>query len=183
MTCETQFSGRQRRMVSKNIPGRCSLSPPHLIRCVVFGSLEISKDMFGQNCIFTAWPFGTLIPPPCPSSCTEIGLCSGVYTSPSIAAALLVFSCCGELCRAKNGMTWWRWSQYSGSHAVQTVIDPEGLCCEVWAVLAILFCCINTTVVRRWLCEGGLGGAQPIDQQNYNITATVILCNGCSDEI
>lgn len=30
-------------MVSNDIPGRSSLSPPHLIRCVVFGSLEISK--------------------------------------------------------------------------------------------------------------------------------------------
>lgn len=41
--CETWLGGQQRRMVSKDIPGRRSLSPPHLIRCVVFGSLEISK--------------------------------------------------------------------------------------------------------------------------------------------
>lgn len=30
---------------------------------------------------------------------------------------------------------------------------------------------------------GGLGGAKPIDQQNYNITATVILRDGRLDEI
>lgn len=26
-------------------------------------------------------------------------------------------------------------------------------------------------------------GEQPIDQQNYNITAAIILCSGCCDEI
>lgn len=41
--CETWLGGEQRRMVSKDIPWRRSLSPPHLIRCVVFGSLKISK--------------------------------------------------------------------------------------------------------------------------------------------
>lgn len=96
------------RMLSKAAPGHCNHSPPHLIRCVVFGSLEISKDMFRQNCIFTAWPFGTLIPLPCPSSCTKIGFCLGVYTSPSIAAALFVFGCWAELYRATNGMAWWQ---------------------------------------------------------------------------
>lgn len=72
--CDTQLGGRQRAMVSKDIPGHCSLSPPDLIRCVVFGSPEISKEVFGQDCIFTAWPFGTLIPLSCPSSCSELGL-------------------------------------------------------------------------------------------------------------
>lgn len=55
------------------------------------------RDTFGQNCIFTARPFGTLIPLMCPSSCTGIGFCLGVYMSPSIAAALLGFSCWAEL--------------------------------------------------------------------------------------